>query len=131
LAAGPLPSLPPGEVDRGFGARAGFELVEVGGVRLWECPRFISGTGCHDQRVLAEGPLALRHRLSPGLPFREASWWEPNTKEQLTLAGQRGLIGPDPRFVERFLVGILDGCGRRDGTGRSDRTRMRPMAAAA
>jgi hypothetical protein len=50
-----------------------------------------------------EGPLALRRRLSPGLPFREASWWELNTKEQ---GRSRSRVGA--------------GCGRatRIGTAR-------------
>jgi hypothetical protein len=63
-------------------------------------PGFISGTGCHDQFELVEGPLALRRRLSPVLPFREASWGEPNTKEQVALSSQRGKIGWTRRCVQ-------------------------------
>jgi hypothetical protein len=51
-------------------------------------------------RDLVEGPLALRRRLSPGLPFREASWWELNTKEQMALASQRVKIGRTPATVQ-------------------------------
>lgn len=72
--------------------------------------RFISGTRLPwSGGNRTEGPMALRPRLSSGLPFREASaWWEPRHQRAGLLVGSRWpMIGSCPPEIESCLWRIL------------------------